>query len=223
MRGVFREWFLSNDAGWDPRSYERYFGTPLGAAFRDREERVIFEFVGNLMRPRHSVLEVGCGTGNYTVPLARRCAEITAVDSSPEMRGYLRERLIRERVTGVEIRPGRLPDDLGALRGFDGVLSVGVLNYVEDLAASLRSLAAPLKPGGWIVFTVPLRSVEGGIYAAAELANRRRIYPRTFKEVSALTGRAGLKILESAAAGLTRSGLTLVVAAVERAGAPGAS
>lgn len=216
MREAFRKWFMSNDAGWDPHSYERYFRTPLGAALRDREERVIFELVGSLMRTRHSILEVGCGTGNYTVPLARRCAGVAAVDSSPEMRGYLRERLIRERVAGVEIRPGRLPDGLGELGRLDGVLSVGVLNYVEDLEASVRSLAAPLKPGGWIVFTVPLLSVEGRVYAAAELANRRRIYLRSPKEVSIFAERAGLGIEASATAGLTRSGLTLVVAAVKR-------
>ncbi|HZC18715.1 MAG TPA: class I SAM-dependent methyltransferase, partial [Rubrobacteraceae bacterium] len=167
--------FRPAQAGWKPLSYERYFSTPLGAAIRAREEEAVYGFLTNIMEPHHCILEVGCGTGNYTVSLAPRCAGMLAIDASPEMLLYLRRRLVREGLTNAETQLGRLPDRLETPQRFDGALAIGVLNYVEDLEKSLRSLTSSLKPGGWAVFNVPLLSVEGRIYALTELANRRQI------------------------------------------------
>lgn len=208
-------WFRPVEAGWNPRFFERYFGTPLGARIRSREEDAVYDFLETVMQPDHSILEVGCGTGNYTVPVARRCAEVVALDSSPEMLQYLRGRVVREGLANVETRPGRLPDGLGAApERFDGALVIGVLNYAEDLEESLRALVSVLKTGGWTVFNVPLPTVEGRIYALTELLNRRRAYLLSPPEILAATERAGLRVQHAATAGLTRDGLTLTVGAV---------
>ena len=61
-------WFLPNYAGWKPNLYEGFFGTLLGAALRTREEASIYGLLGDVLKHSHSVLEVGCGTENYTVP-----------------------------------------------------------------------------------------------------------------------------------------------------------
>lgn len=209
-----RAWFRTNQEGWDPVSYEWYFATILGSTIRTREERAVYEFLGTVMERHHSVLEVGCGTGNYTAPVARRCAKVVAIDSSPEMLGYLRERLDREGLANVEARLGHLPDGLGAPEEFDGVLAVGVLNYVEDLEASLHALTSALEPGGWAIFNVPLTTVEGRIYALSELANRRRVHLYSPQDISTVARKAGLRTTATALAGLGPGGLSLVVGAV---------
>lgn len=212
-------WFRPFQEGWDPHLYERYFGTLLGAAIRAREEEAVYGFLGRVLEPCHSVLELGCGTGNYTVPVARRCADMVAIDSSPEMLQYLRERLLREGLTNVDTRSGRLPDGLVTTPGerFDGTLVIGTLNYTPYLEESLRALASALKPGGWAVFNVPLLTLEGSIYALSELLNRRPVYILSPEEIVCLAERAGLRVEKTAAAGLSRGGLTLVVEAVAAA------
>jgi ubiquinone/menaquinone biosynthesis C-methylase UbiE len=215
LEAMRKLWFRPAQAGWDPHFYERYFGTPLGAAIRAREEEAVYSFLETVLEPNHSVLEVGCGTGNYTVPVARRCAEMVATDSSPEMLQYLQERLLREGLTNVEARAGRLPDRLIATpRGFDGALIIGTLNYTQYFEESLRALASALKPGGWVVFNVPLPTVEGWIYALSELLNRRRVYLLSPEEIACFTERAGLRVEKMVTAGLGRGKLTLVVGAV---------
>lgn len=209
-----KSWFQPARAGWDPDFFEGYFGTPLGAAVRAKEEKAVYDFLGAVMEPDHSVLELGPGTGNYTVPVARRCAEMMAIDSSPEMLRYLRGRLFREGLANVETRLGELPEGLETSgRKFDGVLAVGVLNYVRDIELSLPAFASALVPGGWAVFNVPLPTVEGRIYALTEFAGRRRIYLHDSKEILDLIERAGLRAQTMAPAGLTQGGLTLVVGA----------
>ncbi len=214
MQNTRNLWFRPVEAGWNPRFFERYFGTRIGATIRSREEEAVYDFLGGVLRPRHKVLEVGCGTGNYTVPVARRCAEVIALDSSPEMLQYLRDLLLQEGLLNVEARSGRLPDQLGARPGeFDGALVVGVLNYAEDLEESLRALVAALKPGGWVVFNVPLPTVEGGVYALSEFLNRRWAYLLSPDEILNSTIKAGLQVDYTATAGLSRAGLTLTVGA----------
>src|SRR5919205_1126231 len=148
MKNARETWLLPNYAGWNPRLYEGYFRTPLGAVIRRREEVAVYDFLDGTLELTHSVLEVGCGTGNYTVPLARRCARMVAVDASPKMLRYTRERLDRRGLTSVETRLGRLPGTGQPPQpGFDGTLAVGVLNYTENLEGALRSLTSVLKPG----------------------------------------------------------------------------
>lgn len=209
-----KSWFKPVEAGWDPNFFERFFGTPLGAALRAREEEVIDGFLASFLEPHHSALEVGCGTGNYTVPIAQRCKKVVAIDSSPEMLQYLQERLSREGLTNVEAGLGRLPNGLGTPEKFDGALVIGVLNYAKDLEESLRALVSSLEPGGWAIFNAPPSTAEGRVYALSELVNRRRAYLLSPGNIVAAAEGAGLRVQKTAPAGLTRGGVTFVVGAV---------
>lgn len=215
MKNAGQLWFRPDHTGWNPRLYERFFDTLLGGKLRTREELTIFDFLGDVLERSHSVLEVGCGTGNYTVPVAHNCTRTVAVDASPEMLRYVRERLDQEGLSGVETRLERLPGGLGPAQSFDGTLAIGVLNYIKDIESALRSLASSLKPGGWAVFNVPARSVEGRVYALAEFFNRRQIYLYSVPEIVELGKKIGLRIEATATAGLSRGGITVVVGATK--------
>jgi SAM-dependent methyltransferase len=142
------------------------------------------------------------------VPAARWCAEVVAVDSSPSMLRYLRERCHRERLLNIDLRLGHLPEGLGVSERFDGVLAIGVLNYVDSLEESLQTLSSVLKPGGWAIFNVPVSTLEGRFYALQELLSRRRINILPVEGMSRLTERVGLKVQAMAPAGLTKGGIT---------------
>jgi SAM-dependent methyltransferase len=128
---------------------------------------------------------------------------------------FVRERLDQEGLSGVETRLERLPGGLGPTQSFDGTLAIGVLNYIKDIESALRSLASSLKPGGWAVFNVPARSVEGRVYVLAEFFNRRQIYLYSVPEIVELGKKIGLRIEATATAGLSRGGITVVVGATK--------
>src|SRR5215210_3793344 len=116
--------------------------------------------LATVLKTDHSILEFGPGTGNYTVPLAYRCALMTTIEISEEMNRYLRERLLREGLTNAETRLGRVEDGVGTAEKFDGALALGPFFYVRDLEEGLLTLASALRPGGWAVFGVPLLTPE---------------------------------------------------------------
>jgi SAM-dependent methyltransferase len=211
----YKRWFFANHEGWSPELYEWAFTKfPVDVKIREREERAVFAAIEPSLASDNSVLEIGSGTGNYTVPLARRCSEVVAADYSTSMLSYLSGRLGNEAVSNVELRRGGFPDGLGMQKRFDAVLSVGVLNYVRNFDLAVRSLAGSLKPGGRAVFTTPLPTVEGKLYLLTELVTRRRIWLRSRRYTQQVVEDAGLEVESMVSAGISGRGLTLVVSAV---------
>jgi SAM-dependent methyltransferase len=218
-------WFRSASGYWRPELYERYFTrTPVGSLLRRRDDRIVHAALGRLTRPSDAVLEVGAGTGHYTLPIARRCARVVALDAAPDMVDYLRARAEREGQPNIETGVGRLPDGLDVAGPFDGVVCLGVLGYVEDFDGALRALAQCLRPGGWALLSMPPRTLEGGVHRAFEVAGRRRVSLRSPSEAEVATRAAGLTVERQARAGLTRGGITLLLESrrVEGAGGAGA-
>ena len=219
---AWARWFRPAGAYWSPELYERYFTrTRLGARLRRRDDRIVHAALDRLVIPEDEVLEIGAGTGHYTITLARRCARVTALDAAPEMAGYLRRRVAREGLDNVEVGVARLPDALGARGPFDGVVCLGVLGYVGDLDAGVRALAAPLRPGGWMLVSLPPPTLEGRLHSLVELLGRRRVRLRSPAAAVAAAHRAGLSVEAEARAGLTAGGITLLLEARRRPGGRG--
>ena len=211
---ISKRWFRSGGAGWHPGLYEWFFSnTRRGVELRAQDEEIIYGLLEGILKPTHSILEFGPGTGNYTVPLARRCARVVTIEPSEAMQEYLRRRLEQEGLTNVETQLGRLQDGVGATEKFDGALVIGPLYYVRDLKEGLLALTAALKPGGWTIFNVPLRTPEGWFQFLSELFARRQVYLRSAEETIRLTEEVGLNVERLGTVGTTRRGLNLVVQA----------
>jgi ubiquinone/menaquinone biosynthesis C-methylase UbiE len=91
-----------------------------------------------------SVLEVGCGTGNYIVAIeaAMRCT-CWGVEPSPSMLETARARSMTIRFHRSSAEQLDAPDEM-----FDLVFSVDVIHHVADRPAFIREALRVLKPGG---------------------------------------------------------------------------
>ena len=49
-----------------------------------------------------NVLDVGCGEGSVTIPLARRVKKVIGLDSSPKMLEYLEKRALDNKIDNIE-------------------------------------------------------------------------------------------------------------------------
>lgn len=188
-------WFYRPGRGWHPRHYEWQFShTRAAVSMRAEESAAVIGALEHCWTADSRVLEVGSGTGVYTLALSHAVREVVALDCSPTMRRYLERHLRREGISNVTVRRGCLPDRVRGLGAFDGVVGVGVLNYIVDFQASLVSLAQVLDPAGWCVLTVPADTPEGRRYWRDELLTRRRVYLRSDAEIQSAAATAGLRV-----------------------------
>lgn len=123
------------------------------------------------------IVDIGGGTGGFAVPLAELGHTVQVIDPSPDALAALdrraRERGVADRVSGQQGDLSDLPDLVDEA---DLVLCHGVLEMVEDPAASVASIADVLRPGGHLSLLVAqrhaavvARAMAGHFQAAREL------------------------------------------------------
>lgn len=104
-----------------------------------------------------NVLDIGCGTGAWSVHWAARGYKVTGVDFDPEFvaRAHCREGLTDPQVfRGIVADATRLPSDVGQ---FDVVVLNSLLEHVPDWQAAVVGAVRALAPGGLLLLTTTNR------------------------------------------------------------------
>jgi SAM-dependent methyltransferase len=136
------------------------------------------------LSPAARILEPGCGTGGNFSMLAR-FGQVYATDSDPEACKFS-----SARKTAV-VQPGELPDRVpfeGV--GFDLVVMTDVLEHIDRDQEALSALRQRLKPGGWLLATVPAFSWLWSAHDVTHHHQRRYVAG----ELRALFERAGYAV-----------------------------
>jgi ubiquinone/menaquinone biosynthesis C-methylase UbiE len=135
--------------GWD--AYADFYDWENAQTLDRRDVRF---WQGMAARTSGSVLELGCGTGRVTIPVARAGARVFGIDRSADMLGHARRRTKRARVRGrvswlrgdIRLLPFRNSARFGLVMAPYGILQSLVRE--SDLKATLASVNRVLAPGG---------------------------------------------------------------------------
>lgn len=102
------------------------------------------------LTPQSVVVDVGAGTGQFAVAVARECARVVAVDVSPVMLAALRSRVRNESLTNVEVVQAGFLSYTHQGGPADVVYSRYALHHLPDFwkAVALTRLHGMLRPGG---------------------------------------------------------------------------
>ncbi|MHB8106954.1 MAG: class I SAM-dependent methyltransferase [Candidatus Cryosericum sp.] len=144
---------MADDALFDSTAdtYDSWYTTPLGAYEDELENALVFRHVG-IVRGK-TVLDVGCGTGLYSIRLSESGADVTAVDISLKMIEIARHKA-RDRGQYIwydEADMAKLPYEN---RTFDLVVSITALEFATDPLLALMEMARVLRPGGKLIVGV---------------------------------------------------------------------
>jgi len=141
--------FDSVAVGYDASFTERRLGRWL--------REMVWEHLDDAFRAGDHVLEIGCGTGEDAVHLARRGVRVDATDASERMVAVAGQKAAEAGVAAlVSLARWDVADPATAPAGpYDGALSsFGALNCVADRAALAATLAQLVRPGGQVVLVV---------------------------------------------------------------------
>jgi SAM-dependent methyltransferase len=136
--------------GFDPELFERLAEVEDRSFWFRARNRLIVQLVSEIVDPGAQFLEIGCGTGYVLQALVRECGlEATGSDPFATALAYARQRV--PEATFVELDARAMPYE----ESFDLAGAFDVLEHVDDDVAVLRGLHRAIRPGGFVVLTVP--------------------------------------------------------------------
>jgi SAM-dependent methyltransferase len=139
---------------WNTVAGPRWVATP---GFRERrnQESTALLLARLGLAGGESVLEIGCGTGALTVPLATAVGEhgrVVAVDISEPMLGAARQRVGESGLHNVTLLHGDAQVFEFEPAAFDLAASRMGVMFFADPTAAFRNIGGALKPKGRLVF-----------------------------------------------------------------------
>lgn len=113
------------------------------------------------------ILEIGCGTG-HNLKMLGQFGSVDATELDDEARALAATRL------GRKVSDAALPD-LGSYppASFDLIALLDVLEHVSDDTAALDAIRARLKPGGFLLLTIPANPWMWSAHDVAHHHHRR--------------------------------------------------
>lgn len=129
----------------DPEHVARYDGKEDASAFEE------VALLGRLGLTKSSVVvDIGAGTGQFTLAVAPACARVIAVDVSPVMLGVLRAKVDGKGLANVDVVQAGFLSYEHAGDPADFVYSRYALHHLPDAwkAIALTRLRRVLRPGG---------------------------------------------------------------------------
>jgi len=169
------------DRWWDPEGEFRplHLLNPVRLGFI--RDQATTRFRRDPLKPRPldglAALDIGCGGGLLSEPLARLGAQVTAIDASVE---NIRTAGLHAGEVGLKIDYRHAAAEDLAARGerYDLVLAMEVVEHVADVAAFLAAAGALVAPGGMFVLSTLNRTPKSFAFAIVGAEYLLRWLPR---------------------------------------------
>jgi len=104
-------------------------------------------------------LDIGCGGGLLSEPLARLGAKVTGIDPAAENIGVAK-RHAEASGLAIEYQASTLEETVAAGASFDLVFAMEVIEHVADLPSFMRDCARALRPGGMLLMSTLNRTLR---------------------------------------------------------------
>jgi SAM-dependent methyltransferase len=145
-----------------PNLYEGVLRLPVIRSIRRQEQETLRRAFLENLRTTDDVLEVGAGTGYYTLEIAARVRSVVALERAKGMTRMLKERIsaaAKQNISVVEsdfveYSPGRT---------FDAVVAIGVLDSVVDWRPFVDRCVSLAKR--CVILTIPRSSLWASIHS----------------------------------------------------------
>ena len=136
---LFDEW---------PEKYDRWFETPIGTLVKKYENELLLDLLQP--RPEERILDVGCGTGVFTLNILASGPQVTGLDISIPML-----KRAGHKTAGYPFRA--VAGDMSFLpfadECFNKVVSMTALEFIADGRAAVADLFRVTRKGGVVVVT----------------------------------------------------------------------
>ena len=156
----------------DRTAYRSFYRLERSHFWRIAKRRLILEVLERRLGDARDRRILDIGGGASLLPgCLRRWGEVIVIEPDSSTREFAR------RISGIDIRAGRLPDDLPVEGRFDVITLLDVLEHIESDIDALVRVRKLLSPGGVLICTVPALKILWGPHDVTLHHHRRYSRP----------------------------------------------
>ncbi len=148
--------FFDNEAN----SYDGWYQTPRGAFIDEVETNLAFSMFNT--KKEMKVLDAGCGTGIFSLKLAKKGCVVTGIDISRDMMTIAQKKAREHNELTIDFKLM----DINSLEFdenvFDAVFSMTAFEFVKQPEKAYAELYRVLKPGGQLLIGTISRDSKWG-------------------------------------------------------------
>ena len=174
-------------------TYDQEQFTSKVSLSRNTEHRLFTAQIPALFAGAGRVLEIGAGTGIFTLDIARNCREVLAADISGNMLALLEQKAQAQGIDNIRTLKGDV-ETLELDGPFSVVCAFSALEYLTDLPAFFRRIARQMEPGAALYF-ITARSSLFRLFTQVGNAMRQGLWLRahTGREIESMLTAAGFE------------------------------
>jgi len=121
------------------------------------------KILGEYIEPGQTVLDVGCGSGTFSIAMAKMVGEsgkVIAVDVQEEMLKIVREKAAQQGLESRIVTHKSDLDRIGISEMVDFALAFYMVHEVPNAEAFLKEIVSVLKPNGKLLIVEPMFHVS---------------------------------------------------------------
>lgn len=115
------------------------------------------DFVCTQVGKNHTLLDIGAGTGAWSILLAKQAKKVTALEPSPAMLAILRNYLAQQNATNIEIIEAAWPENASCVEKHDFSLASHSMYGCKDFCAYINAMQNVTRCACFLVMRLPLR------------------------------------------------------------------
>jgi len=156
-------------------SYDDWYKTDMGAFIDEVETRQAFVMIK--IEKGMEILDIGCGTGNFSIKLADKGCSVTGIDISQEMLNKARAKTSNLADLDIEYQLMDVYKLKFADETFDAVFSMAAFEFIKEPQAAYEEMYRVLKPGGqMLIGTINRDSPWGKSYINHAWQNENSVF-----------------------------------------------
>jgi ubiquinone/menaquinone biosynthesis C-methylase UbiE len=167
-------------------SYDAWYTEKMGMFVDKVETELAFHMIK--MEEGMKILDVGCGTGNFSVKLAKMGCRVTGIDVSDEMLSIARNKA-KDQNLNIDFQKMDVYDLKFDDNEYDAVISMAAFEFILEPKKALAELFRVVKLNGQVlVGTISGDSAWGELYQSEQVRNSTVFKYADFKTLEDMKG-----------------------------------
>lgn len=176
-------------------NYDQWYESKLGE-FVDKVETEL-AFLLFKPTPGMKILDVGCGTGNFSIKLAEMGCKVVGIDISEEMLNKARKKA-KDKGLDIEFHNMDIYNINFPAESFDGVFSMAAFEFIKEPQKAYDEMYRVLKKNGHLLIgTINRESKWGDLYLSKSVQENSVFKYADFKSMDDLKSWNTKEVIDS--------------------------